>query len=133
MNPNNIVAQMLQNDNFSKWLGIKVIKVSVGYCKLKCKVKKEVLNGFGIAHGGFTYSIADSALAFASNSNGIKSLSIETSISHLKKIKENDLIIVEAKLMHENSKFGYYEAKLTYKKEIIALFKGTVFKTENKW
>ena len=133
MSPNKIVAQMLQNDFFSKWLGIKVIKVTAGYCKLKCKVKKDSLNGFGIAHGGFTYSIADSALAFASNSNGIKSLSVETSISHVKKIKENDLVIVEAKLLNENSKFGYYEAKLTCKKEIIALFKGTVFKTENKW
>ncbi len=133
MSPDKIIAQMLENDNFSKWLGIKLIKTSVGYCKLNCKVKKDVLNGFGIAHGGFTYSIADSALAFASNSTGFKSLSIETSISHIKKITENELVIVEAKLLHENSKFGYYEINLSCKKETIALFKGTVYKTDKKW
>ena len=49
------------------------------------QVRKEMTNGFNIAHGGITYSLVDSALAFAANSYGIQSLSIETSINHTKK------------------------------------------------
>ena len=68
-----IVDKMYQNDAFSQWLGIEVVEVKDGYCKLNMTVRKEMLNGFQIAHGGIAYSLADSALAFASNSHGRKS------------------------------------------------------------
>lgn len=133
MKAKEIVNKMMSSDHFSKWLGIQLIKVSPGYCKLKCIVKKDVLNGFGIAHGGFTYSIADSALAFAANSGGTQCLSVETVISHTRKLIEGDLVLAEAILVSETSKFGYFEVKLTNKRQIVAIFKGTVFKTEKKW
>jgi acyl-CoA thioesterase len=133
MNAKEIVNKMMRSDHFSKWLGIQVIKVAPGYCKLKCVVKPDVLNGFGIAHGGFTYSLADSALAFAANSSGTQCLSVETVISHTRKALEGDLIIAEAMLISESSKFGYFEVKLTSKRKIVAIFKGTVYKTEKKW
>ena len=79
-----VVDKMLSGDAFSKWLGIEILEISSGYCKLKMKVRKEMTNGFNIAHGGITYSLADSALAFAANSYGTQSLSIETSINHAK-------------------------------------------------
>jgi len=69
-----IANKMYEQDAFSQWLGIKIVNVSDGYCQLKMTVRKEMLNGFHIAHGGIAYSLADSALAFASNSNGKKSL-----------------------------------------------------------
>ena len=59
-----IINEMMANDFFSQWLGIKIIKQEIGSCKLSLIIKKEMLNGFGIAHGGITYSLADSALAF---------------------------------------------------------------------
>lgn len=133
MKAKEIVNKMMSSDHFSKWLGIQLIKVSPGYCKLKCIVKKDVLNGFGIAHGGFTYSMADSALAFAANSGGTQCLSVETVISHTRKLIEGDLVLAEAILVSETSKFGYFEVKLTNKRQIVAIFKGTVFKTEKKW
>ena len=68
-----IVDTMYQNDAFSQWLGIEIIDVYEGFCQLKMTVRKEMLNGFQIAHGGIAYSLADSALAFASNSHGRKS------------------------------------------------------------
>ena len=74
-----IVAKMISGDAFSKWLGITVLEVSKGFCRLEMIVRKEMTNGFNIAHGGISYSLADSALAFAANSDGIQSLSIETS------------------------------------------------------
>ena len=88
--PNDITNTMMANDFFSQWLGIQVLEVKEGACKLQMTVRKDMLNGFGIAHGGITYSFADSALAFASNSHGQKSVSIETSISHTESLKEQD-------------------------------------------
>ena len=78
---------MISGDAFSQWLGIEVLKISEGKCTLQMIVRDEMTNGFNIAHGGIAYSLADSALAFAANSDGIQSLSIETSISHTKKVK----------------------------------------------
>ncbi len=132
---NEIVAQMHANDTFSKWLGIQILEAGVGYCKLKMQINASMLNGFGMAHGGITYSFADSALAFASNSHGQKSVSVETSISHLVALHLNDIIIAEAKEEHCSNKIGVYQ--ITIKKEIdnqlVALFKGTVYRTSKIW
>ena len=80
-----VVNKMINGDAFSQWLGIEILEINKGYCKLKMTIRKEMTNGFDIAHGGISYSLADSALAFAANSYGIQCLSIETSISHTKK------------------------------------------------
>ena len=93
-----------------------------------------MLNGFGIAHGGITYSLADSALAFASNSDGIKAVSIETNISHLKTVHENDLLRATASLKSISNKIGLYEVEITNQNSIlVALFKGTVYRTSEDW
>src|ERR1700742_4947547 len=91
-----VVDTMFGNDHYSQWLGIERVKIEPGYCILKLKARKDMLNGFGIAHGGITYSLADSALAFASNSHGRKAVSIETSISHTEQVKEGDIITATA-------------------------------------
>ena len=88
---------MFVKDAFSKWLGIKVLEINEGSCILEMNVRDEMTNGFHIAHGGIAYSFADSALAFAANSYGIKSMSIETSISHTKKVNINDTLTAETK------------------------------------
>ena len=93
---NKVVNQMFENDAFSKWLGIEIIQVSVGSCEIKLTVREEMTNGFDIAHGGITYSLADSALAFASNSHGRKSVSVETSISHTKPSLIGDVLTAKA-------------------------------------
>ena len=90
--PKKVTDVMLQNDAFSKWLGIDRVFDGTGSSVIKMVVRKEMLNGFSIAHGGIAYSIADTTLAFAANSNGYQSFSIETSISHLHKVQESDVL-----------------------------------------
>ncbi|MES2680705.1 MAG: hotdog fold thioesterase [Bacteroidota bacterium] len=127
---------MMSNDFFSQWLGIVIIEQREGYCLLGLTIKKEMLNGFGIAHGGITYSLADSALAFASNSKGRKSVSIETSIAHIVSLKEFDEVVAEAVCETETEKLGHYTVKVSLKKDpakIVALFKGIVYKTSKDW
>ncbi len=136
MNAKDIVNTMMKNDFFSQWLGIHILDQREGYCKLSLTIRKDMLNGFGIAHGGIAYSLADSALAFASNSKGPKSVSIETSISHLVSLKENDEIIAESESESETGKLGHYKIKLFLKNEPekpVALFKGIVYKTSKDW
>lgn len=131
--PGDIVNTMMAKDYFSRWLGIEVLQIGEGTCKLKMAVRKEMLNGFGIAHGGITYSLADSALAFASNSHGQKAVSIETSISHTKSLCEGDELIAEAIQEHFSNKIAVYTIKIYCKNEVVALFKGTVYRTSKDW
>lgn len=131
---NAIVRQMYQNDWYSQWLGIEVLDVKPGQCTLSMKVRREMLNGFAILHGGITYSIADSALAFASNSNGAKAVSIETSISHLISCKEGDQLTAVAEEQSCSAKIAtYYVSIYNQAQEKVALFKGTVYRTGKEW
>lgn len=132
--PSAIIDKMYLNDPFSKWLGIQREEEKEGYVKLSMEIREEMLNGFGIAHGGITYSIADSALAFAANSIGIQSVSIETSISHIKPLKKGDVIYAESEQISLTKKTGLYEVKITNQnQELIAYFKGTVYRTGKEW
>ena len=132
--PWKIVNKMYDQDAFSQWLGIEIVDVSEGYCQLKMKVRKEMLNGFHIAHGGIAYSLADSALAFASNSHGRKSLSVETSISHMVSIKAGDMLTAMTKELSRSDKIGVYLITITNNEnQELANFKGTVYRTSKDW
>ncbi len=134
MDAKQIVDKMLLADTFSQWLGIKMIEVGVGNCKLSVEVRSDMLNGFGIAHGGITYCMADSALAFASNSLGRHSVSIETSISHIQKVSLGDKLIASAKQISSSNKIGFYEIPVHNQNGIlVALFKGTVYIKDKVW
>ena len=133
-NPRKIINKMFDQDAFSQWLGIEIIDVSEGFCQLKMIVRKEMLNGFQIAHGGIAYSLADSALAFASNSHGRKSLSVETSISHTVSVKEGDVLTVTTKELSLSDKIGVYLITIiNQSNEDVAFFKGTVYRTSKEW
>jgi len=132
--PENVVGKMYDNDAFSQWLGIEIMEISKGFCKLKMTIRKEMLNGFQIAHGGIAYSLADSALAFASNSHGRKSLSVETSISHTVSVKEGDILMAETNEVSLSQKIGIYLINIKNQNEQeVALFKGTVYRTSKEW
>lgn len=129
-----IVQAMLKNDAFSHWLGIEVVSLAPGTALLKMKIKPEMLNGFGIAHGGITYALADSALAFASNGHGVHSLSIETSISHFAKVLEGEIILAEATEENRSHKVATYRVEVfSAKGEKKALFSGTVYRSSKEW
>jgi len=133
MKPIDIVNKMFYNDAFSQWLGIVVEEVSNGSCTLSLTIRKEMTNGFGIAHGGISYSLADSALAFAANSHGRQSVSIDTSVNHIEALKEGDNITAIATENALKNKFGFYTIEIKREDKIVALFKGTVFRSEKEW
>ncbi len=129
-----VIAAMMQHDAYSTWMGIEVLETTAGFCCVRATIREEMLNGFGICHGGVTFSIADSAFAFASNSHGIKSVSVETSISHTKAVKTGDIITATATEQHLAGKLATYYVTLTNQhNDTVALFKGTVYRTGTEW
>ena len=133
-NPRKIINKMFDQDAFSQWLGIKIVEVSEGNCQLQMPVRSEMLNGFQIAHGGIAYSLADSALAFASNSHGRKSLSVETSISHTVSVKEGNVLTAATEELSLSDKIGVYLITITNQdNQKVAYFKGTVYRTSKEW
>ena len=129
-----VVDKMMSGDAFSQWLGIEVLEINEGFCKLQMKIRDEMTNGFTIAHGGVAYSLADSCLAFAANSYGIQAVSVETSISHTKKVKSGDMLTASSKEINKSNKTALYYITITNQnKEEIAHFKGTVFRTGKEW
>lgn len=134
MTPSEIVQKMMQLDYFSQWLGIERLVEEAGRCVLQMTVRKEMLNGFGIAHGGITYSLADSALAFASNGHGRHAVSVETSISHTLAVREGDILTARAEEESCTKRIAIYLISITNQKgEKVAIFKGTVYRSEKIW
>ncbi len=130
-----IAEQMFSQDAFSQWFGMQIQEVKPGYSRLQMTVRPEMLNGFQIAHGAITYALADSAFAFASNSQGRHAVSIETSIAHLKPLRAGDLIIAEAYEEQLSYRLGRYriEIRLAGEEKLVALFRGTVYRKEEDW
>ncbi len=127
---NTVVAHMMQHDLFSQWLGIEVLEVKEGYSKIKMTVRPEMINGLGIVHGGIAFSLSDSAFAFACNNRNNLSVALDTSIVFTKPVHVGDVLIAEAKELHNGKSTGLYYITITNQKEhMVALFKGTCFRT----
>lgn len=128
-----VVAHLLEKDLFSKWLEIEVLEIKEGYSKIKIAIRNEMINGFGIVHGGVTFSLADSAFAFACNNRNNLSVALDTSINFMKPAHFGDVLTAEAKEIHNGKSTGLYQIFITNQKDhLIALFKGTCFRTNKK-
>lgn len=128
-----VVDHLTENDLFSKWLGIEVLEIREGYSKIRMAIRNEMLNGFGIVHGGVTFSFADSAFAFACNNRNNLSLALDTSINFIKPAHVGDVLTAEAREIHNGKSTGLYQITITNQNDhVIALFKGTCFRTDKK-
>lgn len=126
-----VVDHMMKHDFFSQWLGIEVLDIQEGYSKITMTVRPEMINGFGIAHGGITFSLADSAFAFACNSDGKITVALDVSISFPKASKAGDILTAEAKKINTTNSTGLYLVEVkNQQQELVALFKGTCYKTK---
>jgi acyl-CoA thioesterase len=127
---NSVVNHMMENDLFSQWLGVEVLEIKEGYSKIKMTVRKEMINGFGIVHGGIAFSLADSAFAFACNNRNVLSVALDTSINFLKPVHVDDVLTAEAKEIHNGKSTGLYHISISNQKDhIVAVFKGTCYRT----
>jgi len=128
--PEAVVAHMLEHDLFSQWLGISLLEVKAGYSKIQMTVRPEMINGFGIVHGGIAFALSDSAFAFACNNRNILSVALDTSINFIKPVQVGDLLTAEATELHNGKSTGLYQIRVyNQNNHLVALFKGTCYRT----
>ena len=128
-----IPQKMLSLDAFSTWLGIEILEVEKGKARLGMRIRKEMLNSMDKAHGGIAYALADTAFGFAANTHGKYAVSIETSINHIEALNEGDYIIAESVIEKVGDKLGFNIVEVKRNDELVALFKGVVYRTSKDW
>lgn len=133
LQPKDIPVKMLSQDAFSSWLGIEILEVEKGRCKVAMTVRKEMLNSMNKAHGGISYSLADTAFGFAANTHGKFAVSIETSINHIEALNEGDYLTAESVIEKVGNKLGFNIVEVKRGDELVALFKGVVYRTSKEW
>ena len=128
-----IPNRMLSLDAFSSWLGIEILECEIGRCKVALTIRKEMLNSMGKAHGGISYSLADTAFGFAANTHGKYAVSIETSINHIEALNEGDYLVAESVIENVKNRLGFNIIEVKRGDELVALFKGVVYRTSKNW
>ena len=128
-----IPYKMLSQDAYSTWLGIDILECELGRCKVAMTIRKEMLNSMNKAHGGISYSLADTAFGFAANTHGKYAVSIETSINHIEALEEGDYLVAESVIEKVNKKLGFNIIEVKRGNELVALFKGVVYRTQKDW
>ncbi len=131
--PKEVVSHIMQHDRFSQWLGIEVLEIKEGYSKIKMTIREEMVNGFGIIHGGVMFSLADSAFAFACNNRNQLSVALDTSINFIKPVHVGDELTAEATEVHNGKSTGLYQIEIfNQKQHLVAQFKGLCYRTDKK-
>jgi acyl-CoA thioesterase len=128
-----IASSMLARDNFSRWMDVELVVIRPRACTLRMKVRADMLNGFGVSHGGIVFAFADSALAFASNTNGHVTVSVDNTISYPAPIELNDELIAVAEEESASARLAFY--RVTVAKQdgtCVALMHATVYRTPQK-
>ena len=125
-----VIEHMMDHDAFSQWMGIEVLETKEGYSKIRMTIREEMVNGFGIVHGGIPFSLADSAFAFACNNRNNLSVALDVTITFTKAVNVGDVLTAEAKEVHNGRSTGVYLITVTNQNnKQVALFKGTCFRT----
>lgn len=125
-----VVSKMLDHDAFSQWMDVKALEIKEGYSRIQMTIREEMVNGFGIVHGGIPFSLADSAFAFACNNRNNLSVALDVTITFTKAVNVGDVLTAEAKEVHNGRSTGVYLITVVNQKnEQVALFKGTCFRT----
>ena len=124
-----VVSSMMEKDAFNQSLGIEVVDVRPQAATVRLTVRADMVNGFGVCHGGVPFSLADSALAFASNTHGRVTVSIENTITYPKRIAVGDVLTASAEEESATNKLGFFRVTVRRSDEVVALFRGTVYKT----
>jgi len=128
--PVRLVAHLMAHDAFSRWLGIEVLEAAEGLSRLRLLVRPDMVNGFGIAHGGVLFSLADSALAFATNAAGTLSVALDCTISFPAAVQVGDVLTAEAVEESTTRRMGFCRVTVTNQRDVVVgHFRGTVYRT----
>ncbi|NPU10685.1 hydroxyphenylacetyl-CoA thioesterase PaaI [Bradyrhizobium sp. 83012] len=115
---------MWQDDRASQGLGMQIIEIGPGRATLRMTIQPHMVNGHGIAHGGFIFTLADSAFAFACNSHNDRTVAAQGSISFIRPGKLGDVLTARAHEVSRSGRSGIYDVRVTVEDTVIAEFRG---------
>ena len=115
---------MWKQDDASKSLGMEIVEVKYGQATLTMMVMPHMVNGQGIAHGGFVFLLADSAFAFACNTHNERVVAAEGNITFIKPGRLGDKLIATAREISRSGRSGIYDVRVTAGDTVIAEFRG---------
>jgi acyl-CoA thioesterase len=131
--PRAVFDKMMEKDYCSQWMQLEPLQIEEGYCKLQMRVRREMLNGYGLLHGGIAFAFADSAFAFASNSYGRVAVSINGSMHYARSAREGETLIAEAKMLHQTFKTADFDVNVMNEDgAVYYYFRGTVYRTSRE-
>jgi acyl-CoA thioesterase len=115
---------MWEEDDASKGLGMEIVEIRPGQATLTMTVQPHMVNGQRIAHGGFIFTLADSAFAFACNSHNERVVAAQGSITFIRPGKLGDRLVATAREISRNGRSGIYDVRVTANEVVIAEFRG---------
>ncbi|MEM7424373.1 MAG: hydroxyphenylacetyl-CoA thioesterase PaaI [Pseudomonadota bacterium] len=116
---------MWASDRASPWLGIEMVSVGPGTATLSLRVAAHHCNGHGICHGGFTFTLADSAFAFACNSYNQSAVAQQNAITFCNPGRDGDLLTAKATEVVREGRSGVYDVTVTNQDgTIVAVMRG---------
>ncbi len=116
---------MWERDEASQRLGMTIEEIRPGQARLRMRVREDMVNGHAICHGGYIFTLADSAFAFACNSYDVTTVAAHCEISFLQPARLGDDLVAEAVERHRRGRSGIYDVIVrTSHGETIALFRG---------
>src|SRR5689334_24477056 len=115
---------MWAEDDASKGLGMEIVEIGPGFATLAMTVRPDMVNGQRIAHGGFIFTLADSAFAFACNSHNEKAVAAQGNITFIKPGKLGEELVATAREISRSGRSGIYDVQVTAGGTVIAEFRG---------
>jgi acyl-CoA thioesterase len=115
---------MWADDDASRSLGMQLVSVGPGRAVLSMKVRPDMANGHGIAHGGFMFTLADSAFAFACNSHNRRTVAQGCDIAFLVPVRSGDVLEAEAVERWRQGRNGIYDVTVRCGDQVVAEFRG---------
>ncbi|RMH49307.1 MAG: hydroxyphenylacetyl-CoA thioesterase PaaI [Alphaproteobacteria bacterium] len=118
-------AAMWRSDAASRWLGLSLDAVGPGWARMSFTVAPHHLNGHGICHGGYIFTLADSAFAFACNSYNRVAVAQHNTISYISPARAGERLVAEAREVSLQGRSGIYDVTVRGDGErIVAEFRG---------
>jgi len=124
---------MWKEDDASSGLGMKITNIGPGRATLTMKVQPHMVNGQRITHGGFIFTLADSAFAFACNSHNQKAVAAQGDITFIKPGKLGDTLVATAREISRCGRSGIYDVRVTVDDDVIAEFRGHSRNISGTW
>ena len=124
---------MWKEDFASKGLGMELVEVKAGRAVLAMTVQPHMVNGHGIAHGGFIFLLADSAFAFACNSHNERAVAAQCDISFIRPGKTGDRLVATAREISRTGRSGIYDVRVTVDDIAVAELRGHSRTLGGKW